>query len=94
MQLEIPTSELDKIQLDNTKVEQCKMQMLIIWQDLKEGSWSDIVRALVNIGKKYLAARIAKNMVKPYIHNIHVHINYMIIPIKVSLCHSLEIVTV
>ena len=36
------------------------MQMLIMWQDLKEGSWSDIVRALVNIGKKYLAARIAK----------------------------------
>ena len=42
VQLDIPTSELDKIQLDYTRVEQCKMQMLIMWQDLKEGSWSDI----------------------------------------------------
>ena len=52
------------------------MQMLIIWQDLKEGSWSDIVRALVNIGKKYLAARIAQKYGKTLQIHIHVHINY------------------
>ena len=38
-----------------------------------------IVRALVNIGKKYLAARIAQKYGKTLHIHIHVHINYMII---------------
>ena len=60
VQLGIPDYELKKIERDFSSVEECKMNMLSMWLNMKEGSWLDVVGALVNMGMKSLAKRIAK----------------------------------
>ena len=62
--LEVPEHELQKINHADTYrgVERCKTEALIILcgcMEMKEGSWSQIVRALVGIRMKTLARYIA-----------------------------------
>ena len=57
--LDVPHSELMKIKYDYPNVDQRKTQALSVWMNMKEVSWSDIVRALVGIRRKALAEHIA-----------------------------------
>ena len=58
--LDIPHSALLKISAENGTVDRCKTQALIKWMDLREPSWEDVVRALVNIKMIDLARNIAE----------------------------------
>ena len=57
--LDVPHSELMKIRYDYPDVDQRKTQALSVWLKMKEGSWSEIVRALISIKMKPLATHIA-----------------------------------
>ena len=57
--LDVPHSELMKIRYDYPDVEQRKTQALSVWLKMKEGSWSEIVRALIGIKMKPLVTHIA-----------------------------------
>ena len=59
--LEVPEHELQKISLAHTYrgVKRCKTEALIVWMEMKEASWSQIVRALVDIRMMTLARHIA-----------------------------------
>lgn len=58
--LGVPDTDLTMISHDYPTVSRRKTQALRAWMNMKEASWSDIVRALVSIRMKTLAAHIAE----------------------------------
>ena len=58
--LGIPDFVLNKIGNDYQIADRCKTQVLMEWMNMQEGSWSDIVQALVGIRMKTLAMQIAE----------------------------------
>ena len=60
VQLKIPTDELMIIRKDHRYTHDCRLEMLIRWKQLEEPTWTKLVTALVNIGRRDLAVKIAK----------------------------------
>ena len=60
VQLKIPTDELMIIRKDHRYTHDCRLEMLIRWEQLEEPTWTKLVTALVNIGRRDLAVKIAK----------------------------------
>ena len=58
--LGIPDFVLNKIGTDFQNSDRCKTQVLTEWMKIQEGSWSDIVQALIGIRMKTLAMQIAE----------------------------------
>ena len=52
-------STLDAINADNKTTRECRMQMLIEWQNRVIPTWSAVVKALVEIGRERLASDLA-----------------------------------
>ena len=67
--LGVPDHVLAMIRHDRQTVEECKTQTLREWLKIKKGSWSDIVRALVSIRMKTLAATIAEKHGMYYVYS-------------------------
>ena len=62
LHLDIPKAKLDDIRLDPTlrSTQQFRTEMLSVWmQKLPGPSWSCVVKALMEIGKKKLAFKVA-----------------------------------
>ena len=74
--LEVPEAELHKMEADHRKTDRCKIEMLDWWtRNGEQPKWSAIVTALVGIGMKVLAQKIA---IKYGIHN-HLYYFYVCI---------------
>lgn len=58
VQLEIPEEDLLIIREDQRTVEKCRLEMLIKWGEVEKRTWSKLVNALVNIGRKVLADQL------------------------------------
>ena len=60
MCLGIPTSVLQSIKQDYRDTDGRKREVFLSWMNLEEPTWSKIVRALREMGKKALANQIAQ----------------------------------
>lgn len=60
VQLKIPVSDLLTIHKDHVSVESCRLEMLIRWGQLQKPTWTQLVTALVKIGRRVLAEDLVK----------------------------------
>ena len=60
VQLKIPTHQLLAIREDYRTTEKCRLEMLIRWEQLEKPTWTKLVTALVNIGRRGLAEDLAR----------------------------------
>ena len=58
--LGIKMSKLEEIEEDYPKLARCRTQMLQEWQNNVTPTWSDVIQALVGIGKRHLAYELAQ----------------------------------
>ena len=70
--LDISPSELMKIRADHReKTDACKTEMLMTWlRQTTQVSWSAVVRALVGIGMRVLAQKVAVKYGEPVLHGL------------------------
>lgn len=59
MYLDIPESKLREIVQDHEDVEECMIEMIMIWRQLVIPTWNAIITALTGIGMPTLAVKIA-----------------------------------
>ena len=52
-------STLDPINADYKTTSECRMQMLIVWQNRVIPTWSAVAKALMGIGRERLASHLA-----------------------------------
>ena len=60
VQLKIPTEDLMTIRKDHRFTYDCRLEMLIRWEQLEKPTWTKLVTALDNIGRRDLAEKITK----------------------------------
>ena len=70
--LDISPTELMKIRADHReKTDACKTEMLMTWlRQTTQVSWSAVVRALVGIGMRVLAQKVAVKYGEPVLHGL------------------------
>lgn len=61
LQLNIPEDDLKAIAADHVSVRDRSLHMFMRWKELEKPTWNRLVTALLNIGKRTLAEKLAKN---------------------------------
>ena len=59
LELEVPQHKLQEIEYNFPRVEERKTKMLSTWLELKQPTWAEVVGALMRIGERQVAQRIA-----------------------------------